>query len=227
MGIVSLENTNHLYWLGRYSERVYTTIQLFAASFDRLLDLEGDIMAHIDRFCANLEIPNIYRSKEEFLACYCFDSQNPNSIYSNLLRAYHNCVTLREEIGSETVAYIQMALYELQKAGKSSAPLIELQRADDNILAFWGIVDDNIDSEKVRNIIKIGKRVERLDLYARLHRPAEDIRREAHRLAGRLPRTGLRYDEGQLAKLVAAAETPKPDYALLVRQVEALLEGQV
>lgn len=227
MGIVSLENTNRLYWLGRYSERVYTTIQLFATSYDRLLDLEGDIMGHIDRFCRNLEIPNIYRSKEEFLTRYCFDRQDPNSIHSNLLRAYDNCVTLREEIGSETVSYIQLALYELQKAEKSSSPLVELQKVDDNILAFWGIVDDSIESENVRNIIKVGKRVERLDLYARLHRPAAGIRREAHRLAGRLPRAGLHYAEPQLQALVATAEAPEPDCDLLLRQVEALLEGQV
>lgn len=227
MGIVSLENTNRLYWLGRYSERVYTTIRLFATSYDRLLDLEGNAMAYIDQFCRNLEIPDIYRSKEEFLTRYCFDRQDPNSICSNLLRAYDNCVTLREEIGSETVSYIQMALYELQKAGKSPAPLVELQRVNDNILAFWGMVDDSIESENVRNIIKIGKRVERLDLYARLRRPAEDIRREAHRLAGRLPRTGLRYGEAQLRALVAAAERAEPDCALVLRQVEALLEGQV
>lgn len=28
MGIISVENTDRLYWLGRYSERVYSTIQL-------------------------------------------------------------------------------------------------------------------------------------------------------------------------------------------------------
>lgn len=227
MGTVSLENTNRLYWLGRYSERVYTTIRLFSASYDRLLDLEGDVMAHIDRFCRDLEIPGIYRSKEEFLARYCFDSQDPNSIHANLLRAYDNCVTLREELGSETVAYIQLALYELQKAERSPAPLVELQKVDDNILAFWGIVDDSIESENVRNIIKVGKRVERLDLYARLRRPAEGVSREARRLAGRIPRTELHYADAQLQALVATAEAPEPDYALLLRQVEALLEGQV
>ena len=30
MGIISIENTDHLYWLGRYLERVGTTIELFA-----------------------------------------------------------------------------------------------------------------------------------------------------------------------------------------------------
>ncbi len=227
MGIVSLENTGRLYWLGRYSERVYTTIRLFSTSFDHLIDQTGEDMEQIARFCRNLEIPNIYRTREEFFARYCFDDKDPNSIYANLLRAYDNCVTLREEIGTETVAYIQLALYELQKAGRSSAPLVELQRVDDNILAFWGMADDSIESENVRNLIKTGKRIERLDLYARLRRPAAEVRREAHRLAGRLPRTQLRHDPEKLQALVALAEAPQPDYPALLREVEALLEGQV
>jgi len=227
MGIVSLENTGRLYWLGRYSERVYTTVRLFSSSYDRLIDQAGEDMEPIARFCRDLEIPNIYRSREEFIARYCFDDQDPNSIYANLLRAYDNCVTLREEVGTETVAYIQLALYELQKAGRSSAPLVELQRVDDNILAFWGMADDSIESENVRNLIKVGKRVERLDLYARLRRPAAEVRREAHRLAGRIPRTQLHYDPEKLEALVALAEAPQPDYPALLRAVEAFLEGQV
>lgn len=227
MDIVSLENTGRLYWLGRYSERVYTTIRLFAASFDRLIDDQEEAMTLIDRFCRDLDIPNIYRSRDEFITRYCFDESDPNSIYSNLLRAYDNCVTLRDEIGSETVAYIQLALYELQRAGHSPAPLVELQKTDDNILAFWGMVDDSIDSENVRNIIKVGKRVERLDLYVRLRRPASAIRREARRLAGRIPRTSLRYEEGALCSLLNLAERPEPDYPVLLRQVEGFLEGQV
>jgi len=227
MGTVSLENTGRLYWLGRYSERVYTTIRLFATSFDRLIDQGGEDMEQISRFCRDLEIPNIYRTREEFFTRYCFDGQDVNSIYSNLLRAYDNCITLREEIGTETVAYIQLALYELQKAGRSPAPLVELQRVDDNILAFWGMVDDSIESENVRNLIKVGKRVERLDLYARLRRPAAEIRREAHRLAGRISRTQLHYSPEKLQALVALAEADVPDYPPLLREVEAFLEGQV
>ena len=36
MGIISLNNADKLFWLGRYSERVYTTIYLFEEIFDRL-----------------------------------------------------------------------------------------------------------------------------------------------------------------------------------------------
>ena len=34
MGIITLEMTDRLYWLGRYLERVYTTVKLYADSYD-------------------------------------------------------------------------------------------------------------------------------------------------------------------------------------------------
>ena len=97
---------------------------------------------------------------------------DPNSIISNLNRAYDNAIVLREEIGSEVLAYIQLAIYDIQTACRSKDMLMGLQEVLDHILAFWGIADDMIESEQVRNIIKTGKRVERLDLYARLGMPA-------------------------------------------------------
>ena len=221
MGMISVENTDRLYWLGRYSERVYTTIRLFAASFDSMIDTYVDSYAD---FCKSLDIPNIYTSGENFISRYCFDPEDTNSIYSNLVRAYDNCVTLREEIGSETVSYIQLAMYAMNKAKISHAPLIELQKVTDNILAFWGIADDSIDSENVRNIIKIGKRVERLDLYARLHMPRTEMKREVDRLAGRIPRTCLKYRNDMLDALKTLVESPEIDYYDVVQKVEDLLE---
>lgn len=221
MGIISVENTNRLYWLGRYSERVYTTIRLFAVSFDDMIDNYIDSYAD---FCKSLDIPNIYTSKENFVERYCFDEEDPNSIYSNLMRAYDNYVTLREELGSETVSYIQLAVYELQRARVSEAPLIELQKVVDNILAFWGIVDDSIDSQNVRNIIKVGKRIERLDLYGRLHMPREEMLREVHRLAGRIPQSCLKYRADYLRELERLVEDTEIDYCTIVMKVDNLLE---
>ena len=43
MGIISIEQADRLYWLGRYSERVYTTIRLYFNSFDELIDGTGDL----------------------------------------------------------------------------------------------------------------------------------------------------------------------------------------
>lgn len=220
MGIISAEHADRLFWLGRYSERVYTTIRLFAKSFDDMIDLMD---SHAE-FCKNLDIPDIYGDRETFITRYCFDGEDPNSIISNLTRAYDNCVVLREEIGSETVSYIQLAVYDMQKASISQAPLVELQHVVDNILAFWGIVDDSIDSENVRNIIKVGKRVERLDLYGRLRMPQKEMLREVHRLVGRIPRTNLKYRQEALGDIERIVEDPAIDYESVVQKVDALVE---
>lgn len=71
-------------------------------------------------------------------------SRNPDSIISNLNRAYDNAIVLRESIGSETLSFIQLAIYEMNKAKKSKSPVVELQKVNDNLLAFYGTVDDQI-----------------------------------------------------------------------------------
>lgn len=221
MGTKSIINTDRLYWLGRYSERVYTTLKLFSKSFDSLIEQFG---GDYSSFCASLEIPNLYTDKDDFIARYAFSLSDPNSILSNLTRAYDNAIELREEIGSETLAYIQLALYEMQRAELSESPLIEFQRVTDDILAFWGIVDDQIDDENTRNIIKVGKRVERLDLYARLQRDKTAIDREVRRLAGRIDRCDLQYNRESLAALTALSQAGTLDYAAIVQAAEALVE---
>ena len=220
MGIVSLTNTDKLYWLGRYSERVYTTIRLFGESFDQLI--EGDLRS-IGAFCDSLNLPNCYVSGADFVERYLFDPENPDSVLSNLTRAYDNAMTLREEIGSECVSYIQLAIYAMNSLRGSEGPMLGLQRVIDDILAFWGLTDDIIPDENVRNIIKTGKRVERLDLYARLRRPQRDILREVRRLAVRISRTNLQYDQADIDALMALAEAETTAYDRIVALVDGLV----
>ena len=219
MGIKSITNTGRLYWLGRYSERVYTSLKLFSSSYDTLI--EQDNYKSVCRF---LEIPDIYTDKEDFISRYAFDPANPDSIYANLQRAYDNAIELREEIGSETLSFIQMAIYEMNSAKLSAAPLLQFQKITDAILAFWGCVDDQIDDENTRNIIKIGKRVERLDLYARLGKDRVSLLREVNRLAGRIGRTDLIYREEDVQELKDLMSTQEPDCSRIIWVVEHLVE---
>lgn len=175
------------------------------------------------QFCLDLDIPNIYSSDEDFQKKYAFDKENENSIFSNLNRAYDNAIVLREAIGSETLSYIQLAIYEMNKAEHSVAPLLELQKVQDNILAFWGVADDLIASENVRNIIKVGKRVERIDLYARLKQPKNNMVREIQRLAGRIDRCSIKYDRAHLQELKSLASEPELNYFAMVREIESLI----
>lgn len=220
MGIISVEQVNRLYWLGRYTERVYTTVRMYIKSFDTMIDKLADIY---EEFCEMIDIPNIYTSSEDFMKRYPFDTENSDSIFSNLNRAYDNAIVLRESITSEALAFIQLAIYDMNRAKESQAPLIELQQLMDHILAFWGIVDDQIDSKENLNIIKIGKRIERIDLYARLGVSKDELRREVHRMVPRVMKSGISYDEGKLELIYQLVEAPELDYGRIAAIVENII----
>lgn len=220
MGIISVEQVNRLYWLGRYTERVYTTVRMYIKSFDTMIDKLADIY---DEFCDMIDIPNIYTSSEDFMKRYPFDTENPDSIFSNLNRAYDNAIVLRESITSEALAFIQLAIYDMNRAKESQAPLIELQQLMDHILAFWGIVDDQIDSKENLDIIKIGKRIERIDLYARLGVSKDELRREVHRMVPRVMKSGISYDEVKLELIYQLVEAPELDYGRIATIVENII----
>ena len=220
MGIISVEQVDHLYWLGRYTERVYTTLKIYSESFDRMID-ETEDSDH--NYCSILDIPNIYESKEDFLSRYPFDIEVSDSIISNLNRAYDNAIVLRETIGSDALSYIQLAIYAMNNAAKSDAPLIELQQIMDELLSFWGIVDDQIDAEQIRNIIKAGKRIERIDLYARLKLDKSKLEREVKRMIPRVLRSGIKYDRDALSRVNMYINENELNYAGIISNVESLV----
>lgn len=203
MGIISIEKTNDLYWLGRYTQRVYTTLQRYSRGFDEMLDLDYHFY---EKYCEKLNIPNIYTDYENFIMSYCYETENPDSIVSNLYRAYDNALILRDYISSEALAYIHLAQFQLKAAKISDAPLIELQAVEDNLLAFWGIVDDSIDDVVVRNLIKLGKKVELLDLKLRFDEDRKEIKRVFEQLDFYLHRVNIEYSKVAYYELALAFE---------------------
>ena len=220
MGIISVEQVDHLYWLGRYTERVYTTLKIYSESFDRMIDESED---SYQKYCDSLDIPNIYESKEDFLKRYPFDISVPDSIISNLYRAYDNAIVLRETIGSEALSYIQLSIYAMNNASVSDAPLIDLQQIMDDLLSFWGLVDDQIDSDQIRNIIKAGKRIERIDLYARLEVEKPRLVREVRRMIPRVLRSGMKYDDMSLSRVSTLINDVNLDYEKIITNVEKII----
>ena len=195
MGIITLEKSDHLLWLGRYTERVYTTLKFFIEATDRMIDRDPGYYAI---FCEKIGIPDIYGSRETFWTRYPFDTDDPNSILSNLYRAYDNAIVMRDYIGTETMAYIQLTIDDMKNARRGDTHLADLMLVIDHILAFWGCVNDLIYDEQTRNIIKLGKGIERLDLYLSLDRPATDIRREYTRMKQFLRKSHMHYDDSVL-----------------------------
>jgi hypothetical protein len=174
-------------------------------------------------FCKMIDIPNIYADKQDFMNSYPFNENNPDSIISNLIRAYDNAIVLRESIGSESLSYIQLAIYEMNKAKLSDAPLIELQQVIDDILAFWGMIDDKLDDDYIRNIIKSGKRIERFDLYARLGLGRDKLIREANRMIPRIEKSGMDVKKDKLDEIRVAVEEQEVDYYGVIKMVESLI----
>ncbi len=221
MGIISVAQQDELFWLGRYTERVYTTLRIYARYSDSMIE-QGDLYI---LFCQSMEIQNIYTSPEDFLKSYGYNEDNPDSLISNLLRAYDNAVILREVIGSDSLSYIQMAVYAIRRAAVSKSPILELQKVCDNILAFWGISDDRISLPQARDLIKTGRRLERLDLYARMHYNRSELQEAVRRLTSyRLVRSGLHFSEKRVTALEDDMRKDPIDYQDMVTQVENIFD---
>lgn len=220
MDIISVETMNHIYWLGRYTERIYTTIRQYFKGRDRMIE---DPNFYIT-YCQYFTIPNCYESAEDFFWKYAFDEQNPDSIISNLNRAYDNAILLRHDVGTETLSYLELAVNTLKDYKKNTEELITLQKVIDYILAFWAAIDDYVDSEQIRTVIKIGRHLERMNLYLRLRKESKYLIKPFHMLVARLRRGYIEYDKDALDQLGMQITTDSINYPEAVRKSEIIVK---
>lgn len=220
MGIITLNKQNRLFWLGRYSERVYSTIKLILKEYDHLLD---GASVDYEAFCRKMGIPCIYTDSEDFLRRYLFDPSSPFSVRSSIEAMLGNGMMLRETISSITLSYLQMARNSLLIAENSDAPYLELQLVLDDIMAFRGSFDEYVDDESNRNITKVGALIERLSIYLRFEWQTERLEKEIGKLLARLQRTDIAPNAQALAFIKSCpAETLLQNRLALLNNVERL-----
>ncbi len=206
MGYLSVNKDNRLFWLGRYTERVATTLTYMLGKYDSMIDTEDfDYKA----YCAALGIADTYTDAADFMKRYLFDKGNPDSVRAAADMMLGNGIVLRDTISSKTLSYVQMAVYALDQAGESTAPALEMQTAIDDIMAFRGSYDDFIDDENIRNIIKCGGSVERISLCLSLGFHENLVPKEIHKLLKRLEKTKLKTNPGAL-KILWDCELAEP-----------------
>lgn len=199
MGTLSLTRAGRLFWLGRYTERIYTSLKESKQLYDATVDgQEADYAA----YCTKLGIPNVYASTEDFCQRYLADRTSPFSLVSVLGFAYDNAIVLRETIGTETFSYIQLACNAMDRAIISEAPELELQDVLDDILAFRGSAEYSLMDETSRTILRTGANVEQLSLFLRLEHPYEECRISCERLLNRLYKIPLEANQQKLDILV-------------------------
>ncbi|MCH3972717.1 MAG: alpha-E domain-containing protein [Oscillospiraceae bacterium] len=218
MGALSLTKSNRLFWLGRYTERVFTTLQYLLDRYDKVVD--GLPIDHA-AFCCSMGIGDCYRDDEDFVRRYLFDTEDPSSVLNSMYSAYDNAVVLRDTLSSITLSYIEMALSALKKAAKSDGPALQAQWVIDDIMAFRGASDDFIYDENSRNILKCGTSVERIDLYLRIEYRVDRIPAEMSRLLNRLYKTKLATNPEDLDTLVQAV-LEKPDRLSNVKLISCI-----
>lgn len=220
MGTVTLSKQNRLFWLGRYAERVYTTVQVMLRQYDKLIDSSGIDYA---AFCRNMGIPCPYECGEDFCRRYLFDGGDPNSVRASVDAMLGNGMVLRETISTPTLAYLQMAQSAMDLAARSDGPGVELQWVLDDIMAFRGSFDDSVEEETTRNITKSGFCVERISLILRLGWQPERLERELQKMLNRLYKTDLPVNREALDLIDRCAMGGETvDRTSLLRSVEGL-----
>lgn len=171
---ISATKANRLYWLGRYTERVYISLHLLRRYYDKMIDGKPE---EYEEYYQKLDIDNPYPDMESFRMGYMYDEKNPCSLLSGLNAANDNAIVLREEIMSETLSYVQLSLCHIQReAEKKDSNITDLQPITDYLLAFWGSIDERVFDERIRNFLKMGKLVENIDMHIRFDYPYYRIR---------------------------------------------------
>lgn len=208
MDNVSISKANSLYWLGRYTERAYKLAQILMEFYDRMVDYDEEAYKE---FCNKLGIKVDAADKNKFMKKMIADTDCPSSIVSSLARAYDNSIILREQIDTESVAYIQLAYNNVTRLFNDRCRVYDLQKVIDNLMSFWGAVDDYIIDDFVRDTIKAGKYMERIDLFCRFGRSMykiEGCERRLLRYIGHLDTEGVC---SELNSLITPGKIPDAD----------------
>ncbi|MBP5431492.1 MAG: alpha-E domain-containing protein [Ruminococcus sp.] len=211
MTTISKEHSDRLYWLGRYTERAFTSLRTIQKLYDKMIDDRRGYTNYLKCFGLN----DTYGSNDTFMRSFLYDDCNVNSVAYSLERAYDNGIVLREEISTEALSFLQLAKDSLGKSGMSANTRLSLMPLEDLLFGFWGCINEHIYDDEIRNIIYIGKTVERLDLYIRMKYPYDIAEKEYIRLLKNLNRvpkgTPYRYNTKYLSELVIIMGTEE-DY---------------
>lgn len=231
MGAITRINIDNLFWLGRYTERVFITLNSFFKYADKIIEAGDEFYG---KYLADINVPNIYKNSADFFDRYVFDENDPNSIYSNLNRALGNGIVLREEIKTPSLSYLQMAVDKFRSCRGTDKIRYDMLPVRDAIYAFWGSVDNNMTDFDALRIIHLGKSVERVDMSLRLSLPADETITELGNLLKHVSRYVEHDDEiinaDAFNDLRSALDSPdklgENRYAI-IESVESLVEFKV
>ena len=167
LSLVTASKAESLFWLGRYTERVHTTLRVFFPFYDRVMDAGVEAFRP---FARALDLPGDFEDFDGFVESFLFDEQNRDSVRSAVVSAFYNTVALRPELTSRLLQYVELAMAKILDAAKrddAAESLFDLRDVADDILAFWGGLEDLPVDQEFKALVLSGKYLERIDLYTR------------------------------------------------------------
>ena len=183
---ISPAKAHHLYWLGRYAERVSAQMHFLRHYYDLCLD-EGHEDA-IHEYCSKLHLPICTRDRDAFLVEHLFGDQC-GSLRHTLNCLNDNSIVLREELTTNTIAYVNLCVATLKHSDhRKDVNINSLQPVSDYILAFWGSVLQHVTNGATLDMLFIGKRVEFIDMYSRFGEKHSRLAAEWRNMDRRLDR---------------------------------------
>lgn len=226
LALVTASKADNLFWLGRYTERVFTTLSQFFPFYDRVMDTDVDAFRP---FARALDLPEDFEDFDAFIHSFLYDEKNPDSVRSAIVYAFNNAVILRPELGSRSLQQVELAMSSIVEAseyGGTDADIFKHRDIADNMLAFWGGVENSPVEPTLKSFIFVGKYLERLDLYTRFGYSVEELKAPLAKLGSYiLPLNGLPvpqcFAEG-LRWLVG--QLPQRGYAELAEKLGMLLK---
>ena len=226
LALVTASKADNLYWLGRYTERVFTTLNQFFPFYDRVMDTDVDAFRP---FARALDLPEDFEDFDAFIHSFLYDEKNPDSVRSAIVYAFNNAVILRPELSSRLLQQVELAMSSIVEAaerGTSEADIFKHRDIADNMLAFWGGVDNSSVDPTLKSFIFVGKYLERLDLYTRFGYSMDELKAPLSKLANYiLPLEGLPVPQCFVDGLRwLVGQLPDRGYADLAERLGALLQ---
>lgn len=228
---ISTEHSSRIYWLGRYTERAFTTLKSLERLYDKVIDRDPE---HYKKYLDCFGLNDTYGDYKNFFRSFIFDKNNSCSVKYSLERAYDNGIVLREEISTDALAYLQLAKDKLKSAENVSQGLVvALMPLEDILYGFYGCFTDHVYSEEVRDIFLCARYVERVELYIRLKYHTEKIVSEFERMCEFLERipenSPYRYNKNILENLkqIVYSESFKGQEFSATSLISKLFDGGV
>lgn len=189
MDFVSTEGIAVVLTPGRYNsaffEHAYLAEKTGAAlAFPEDLEVVDNKVYFLDYAGKRHRVGVVYRRlSDEFLDPFAF---NPDSVRSAVTSAFNNAVILRPELSSRLLQYVELAMTNITDAAKYAADAEDIYKQrdiTDDMLAFWGGIENSPVDPTLKAFIFIGKYLERIDLYTRFGLTMEELEAPLKKLA--------------------------------------------